>query len=170
MRAILCFILVACGGLIEGRTTATNDGGSDAQDLLGGGGHLVTGPCRLKVSFKPNDKDWIPLTDSTGITTGTRSNNSFTFLCAATGNEGFYYAFGTDPLVLVVGTQNTMGHMQQTSNGRERENADGQCTVITSDIPVMGRETVSGTFDCQSMRDDPIGWFSLSGSFVAPLP
>jgi hypothetical protein len=163
----------ACGGRIEGSGTASqSDAGNDGSDPLGGGGHLLTGMCRFKASFEPNGQSWIPLTDAPGLTTASRSGpSSFTLSCAGTGNQGFYYQTATEAITTKIGTQTLMGTMYQTSNGREREVAVGSCVVIvTSDVQVMGREMVTGTFDCPNLLDDPIGHFAISGSFTVPLP
>ena len=173
-RALILLLAVGCGGKLFG----DNPGGStdasaqpDTNDPLGGGGHLLSGKCHFTSSFRPNGGMWIFQTDTDGVSTATRNGKNFTLLCTGKGNESFYYELKTNEVATAIGTFMTTGQLVQVSNGREAEVTDfGPCTVV---VTALGKQdiydTVTGTFDCPSLKT-LTGEFSHKGTFTVPLP
>lgn len=170
---LLLLLVVACGGKIDSPGSGvTPDAGTDSNDPLGGGGHLLSGKCHFTSSFQPNGDKWIWLTDTDAVATAARPDGKqFTTLCAGRGNESFYYELSTSAVPVAVGDYQNMGQLNQVSNGREAEVTDwGPCAFSVTALRFQdGHQVATGTFDCESLKT-LTGRFLMKGTFDVPLP
>lgn len=59
-----------------------------------------------------------------------------------------------------------MAELVEDPDTRNPQVADAPCTIAVTSI---SNTEVSGTIDCAYLLDDPIGGYTVKGSFVAPL-
>lgn len=171
-RAVLAFVLVACGGRLAttGGDSSTTDSAVavDSGPLLDGG--LVIGSCHLDVSFAPRTGAPYPVTKTDVQSTANRNGSTFELVCSGNAPNNYHYILRASPVGAIVGSYATMGELIEDPDTHNPQVGTGPCTIgVTSIATASTGEVVTGTIDCKYLLDDPIGGYTVTGAFAVPL-
>lgn len=165
--AVLALAILACGGRIATEDRVPTDSSTPVPDsgpLIDGG--LVTGSCHLDVGFTLKGMPYHPVTQADVQSTAARAGGAFELVCSGKAPNNYHYIFDAKSIGLTAGPHDVMAELVEDPDTHNPQVADGPCTIT---VTSFADNTVSGTFDCAYLLDDPIGGYAVKGSFVAPL-
>jgi hypothetical protein len=173
MRALLfvCLIASACGGRVVGQGNGGDAGAADADpnNPFQGGG-LTTGSCHLDVGFTPNKMPLMPITHADVTSNAKTVSGGIELVCSGNGVNTYHYVLDMTSVPLQVGNHMTMSTMQEQYGAGAHDNpqfANGSCTV---GITAIDHDMITGTIDCPFLWDDPLGGYTMKGTFDVPVP
>lgn len=172
MRAYCFLALVACGGRLAEEPTeagANDVGSSDTGPLIEAG--FQSGACALDVGFTPNKMPYYPITHVDTLSTGTRMSGAFELVCSGEAPNRYHYILRIAGLTLAVGSSMGSATLIEDPDSHNPQVAVGACTIAVGSItPVaMMGIVASGTIACPYLLDDPIGGYTVNGTFTVPL-